>query len=352
MREPPIIRRYPWLAALPRAGLLGALPTPVERSGAAESLWVKRDDLSATGLGGNKVRALDWLLGGVGAGDTVVTVGGAGSTHALATVRHAHRLGARAEVLRWRQEMNDAAERVGARLCAEGDACADARTVAGVYARALVRRARARVRGERLRWIPAGGTTPLGILGHVDAALELAAQVAAGVMPAPARVVLPLGSGGTAAGLALGFAIAGLETDVVGVQVVPVVVARRGRVLGLAAATARLIERLDRANGGTTRVPRPSPSRVRVERLQYGGAYGRETAAGRAAARRFAEHHAARALDATYSAKAFAAALAACDGKPTLFWLTYDEAATRDQGPGSGDEDSGPGSRSGGRRSD
>ena len=62
------------------------------------------------------------------------------------------------------------------------------------------------------QYIPLGGSTPLGTLGHVNAALELADQVERGELPLPGRVVVPLGSGGTAAGLALGFAIAGLDT--------------------------------------------------------------------------------------------------------------------------------------------
>ncbi|MCA7081928.1 pyridoxal-phosphate dependent enzyme, partial [Staphylococcus aureus] len=70
-------------------------------------------------------------------------------------------------------------------------------------------------------FVPAGGTSPLGILGHVAGALELARQVDEGLLPPPARVVLPLGSGGTTAGLVLGLAIAGIDAEVVGVQVVP-----------------------------------------------------------------------------------------------------------------------------------
>ena len=37
-------------------------------------------------------------------------------------------------------------------------------------------------------------------------------------------------------------------------------------------------------------------------------------------------------LDPTYGAKAFAAALAACDGRPTLFWVTFDARWLGDAG--------------------
>ena len=49
--------------------------------------------------------------------------------------------------------------------------------------------------------------------------LEIAAQVEDGSLPEPAHAVVPVGTGGTAAGLALGFQLAGLRTRVVGVVV-------------------------------------------------------------------------------------------------------------------------------------
>lgn len=284
----------------------------MERSSLGSNLWVKRDDLSGRPLGGNKVRALEFLLGGVGAGEEVLTVGATGSTHALATALYAARLGARTTVFRWPQEMNDVARGVDACLRASATV-RDSAWVGLAYARVALHRLR-----HRPRWIPAGGTCPLGILGHVDAALELAAQVEAGLLPAPERVVLPLGSGGTAAGLVLGFALAGLDAEVVGVQVVPRIVARPSRVRGLVRATRRFIARVTGHPVGEV-----APGRFRVEPGFYGGAYGRELPAAREAASRFRAVHPGAMLDATYSAKACAAALACCDDRPTLFWLTF-----------------------------
>jgi D-cysteine desulfhydrase len=310
-----LIDHFPALASLPRAGLLGTLPTPVVPSTLAPALWIKRDDLTALPIGGNKVRALDFLLGGLEPGTTVLTAGASGSTHVLTTIVHAKRLGARTSIILWPQEMNDVARVVARRIQAEADAVYTARSVPGTYWRAL------RTRAFRdVRWVPAGATSALGLLGHVDAALELAGQIGAGECPAPARIIVPLGSGGTAAGLALGAEIARLSTHVVGVRVVSRVVANKARVLRLAARAARLIERI--AQGA--RVPRLSPDRLQVVEGYFGGAYGRETSDGRAAAQRFRDGHGPAALEPTYTAKAFAAALAACDGEPTVFWLTFD----------------------------
>jgi D-cysteine desulfhydrase len=310
----PLLRRFPTLSALPRAQL-GHYPTPVERiDQVAPGLWVKREDLTAEPLGGNKVRALEFFLGGLNAGEALTTVGAVGSTHVLATAVYGSQLGARPIVYRWRQEMNAAARRVADRIAATA---ADAPIVHGVamaYARAWF----ARLGGAR--WIPAGGSSPLGILGQVNAGLEVASQVTAGVLPAPDRIVVPLGSGGTLAGLAIGFGIAQFETQLIGVRVVPRIVANRLRIRRLLAGTTRLIERIT-----SKRLSPPDMRRVEIRSDFFGGAYGRETPAGSEAARQFTERTGI-AIDATYGAKALAAALALCRERrgTTLFWLSFD----------------------------
>ena len=298
------------LRALPRASLGRVVSPAVSAESLAPGLWIKRDDLNAPVAGGNKVRALELLLAGIAPDERVVTVGGWGSTHALATALHAQRLGARAATWRWKQAMTPTAERVAALTDrhAEGGRV---RTLPGAYARA----AAARIGGAR--WIPAGGSSPLGVLGHVNAALELAAQVAAGALPMPARIVLPLGSGGTAAGLLLGFAIAGLDIEIVGARVVPRILGNSGHVRTLAHRTARLMRRLGA----------PVPRRLgqfTVAHEAFAGAYGRESPRGRAAADRLRALEPGIECDPTYSAKALAVALARADGRPTLFWLTFD----------------------------
>ena len=317
----PLLLRYPSLVWVPRVRL-GAFPTPVERLPSARGeLWIKRDDLSGTPLGGNKVRSLEFLLAGLSAGDDVVTTGARGSTHALATAVYGRALGARVTVVRWPQEMNREAYQVAAAIRGIAAEVRDARSTLGALALGAWLRLR---RGAR--WVPPGGTSPRGALGHVNAALELFEQVSAGRLPPPARIVVPLGSGGTAAGLALGLAIAGLETTVCCAVVAPRIVANKRRVLSIAERCARFIER-----GTGTKVPRPDPARLVVDRTQYGGAYGRPTSQGRDAARWLLDT-AGIAIDSTYSAKAFAAAMSNAANEtsagPTLFWLTYDARAS------------------------
>lgn len=311
----PLYDRFPALRAIPRVSLC-VLPSPVELATIdGTDVWIKTDGLNAAVCGGNKVRALEFLLAGIQAGETVLTVGGEGSTHVLATATHARRLGARVIGIRWRHEMNHSAYRVA-------DMIADECVLSPVYGNTAIALLRAQLTRltQQCRYIPIGGSTPLGVLAHVNAALELAAQVRAGELPAPTRVVVPLGSGGTVAGLSLGFAIAGLDTATIAVQVTPAIVANRLHVKRLISRTARLIER-------TTgeRIARVPAQLLGIVRDAYGGAYGRLLPAATAAAHDLESATGIR-LDDTYSAKAFVIALELArraDGT-TLFWDTFD----------------------------
>jgi D-cysteine desulfhydrase len=313
-----LLARYPGLAATVRRIDLGVGETPLERWLVDDvPLLIKRDDLTSPLLGGNKVRALELLLAGVGPDTILLTVGATGSTHALAVAEFGRSLGAGTEVITWPQETHVVALATARRLAAAARVT-PARSVAEAYLRAFVRRMR---RAGRIHWVPAGGSVPLGALGQVSAALELAAQLERGALAAPDTLVVPLGSGGTAAGLLVGLALAGLPTRVLGVQVVPRIVANHARVARLARRTHALLSRLLGAP-----LPPLDVTRLSIDRAAYGGAYGRETASATAAAEQLRLAGGPR-LDGTYSAKAFAAALARARRSPderVLFWLTFD----------------------------
>lgn len=313
----PLVRRFPALASVPRV-VLGQYPTPVEPvllPDLPAPLWLKRDDLTSAELGGNKVRALEFLLAGVHAGDVLLTGGGEGSTHVLATAVHADRLGARVHAVRWRHDMHPVAERVAERAAGTCAVVEGTATSLGGVLRALWLRAR-----RRGKWIPFGGTSPRGILGHINAGLELAEQVQAGALPKPDRVVVALGTGGTTSGLALGFAAAGMQTTVIGARVVPRIASGLARVRWLARRTTRWVER---ETG--VRLPPLSRDAVRVVHDVFGGAYGRVSPTGSEAAATM-ERASGLMLDATYGAKAFDAALrvARRESGVTLFWSTFD----------------------------
>jgi D-cysteine desulfhydrase len=313
----PLYERFPAMHDIARVSLC-VMPSPVEHITGitgAQDLWIKRDDLNAPQCGGNKVRALEFLLGNVQPGDTVLTLGGAGSTHVLSTTLHARRIGAKTIALRWRHEMNSVADVVSERLGRELGDTTIGRTALGAVLRSQYLRLR-----RTVHFIPVGGSTPLGALGHVNAGLELAAQIRAGALPVPRRIVLPLGSGGTMAGLSLGLAIAELDIPIIGARVAPRICANQRKVQRIARGAAQLI-----ADFTGQLPPLARAENLRTAHHVYGGAYGRPMAAGTEAASRLSGISDIR-LDATNSAKAFAVALefaCALEG-PTLFWLTFD----------------------------
>ena len=306
-----LTRHFPELAVAPRVAL-GSFPTPVQTVDHVPGLWVKRDDRSGEPFGGNKIRALEFLLATAPPASRLVTVGGAGSTHALTTVLVGQRTGHAVFVGRWRQEMNKVASVVADRIERHADTAPLFSHPAVAYLWAIAQRL------GGASWIPGGGTSPLGMLGHVNAGLELADQITSGDLDRPAAIVVPLGSGGTAAGIALGLHMVTMNVPVIAVRVVPRIVANAVRLRSLMRRTARLIAAL----GGPPANPPPAPA-ITLVHDAYGGAYGRETDAGRRASCQFRQSM-GFSLDATYSAKAFAVAIERARREPTLFWLTFD----------------------------
>jgi len=158
------------------------------------------------------------------------------------------------------------------------------------------------VRDRRLPWyLPAGGSNPFGATAYVEAAYEIAQQVEAGLLPEPATVVTAVGSGGTAAGLALGLRLAGLRTRVFGAVVNDSFPLDATTVTGLANRTADLL----RERGASLDLPPLEPVNVTMRTDWLGTTYGDPTPASMAAvadAERDALH-----LEPVYTGKALAA---------------------------------------------
>jgi D-cysteine desulfhydrase len=324
---PPLLRAFPALAArLPRVPL-GLLPTPVERAArlgrraGIEALLVKRDDLSGAAYGGGKTRKLELLLGEAreAGARAVVTFGGAGSNQAVATALYAAELGLRAILLLAPQP---GGEHLRQNLLAALRAGAEIRLVSSVAeAEAEARRMARRAPAAAPHVIPAGGSSPLGNLAFVNAAFELADQIAAGEAPAPDRIYVAMGTMGSAAGLAIGLRALGLAARVVAVRCSGAGTSSEPALLAAAAATVAYARRLD-----------PSFPDVRLRRgdvllddRHLGAGYARATAAGlRAIA--MAREEEGWTLEPTYTGKALAALLGdarALAGKVALFWHTH-----------------------------
>ena len=177
---------------------LGVWPTPLERAprlAAAlglQQLWIKRDDLTGLGGGGNKVRKLQYTCAeALEAGaTTLITTGAAQSNHARLTAAAAARLGLRCVLVLAGREP---AVRRG-NLILDGLAGAE---IIWAGDRPLAEAAAAEAQARpRSYLIPYGGSSRSSVKGYADCARELVQQ-----LPDFDRLVVAVGSGGTMAGL-------------------------------------------------------------------------------------------------------------------------------------------------------
>lgn len=222
------------LSDIPRVRL-GSFPTPCQPTprlgsllGTAE-LWVKRDDLTGFSWGGNKVRTIEYLLADAiqQDADTVVVCGGPTSNFAaLMAVACAtsglavHHISYGSQPSRMPAAL---AVSLGSGAVVEFTGSQD-RASMGAAANAEARQLR--IVGKHPYVVPRGGATAVGALGFANAAVELAEQLEQVGFEA-VTVVLPVGSGGTIAGLIAGLTVAlgptgqaaSLNIDVVGVSV-------------------------------------------------------------------------------------------------------------------------------------
>lgn len=274
------------------------LPSPVRQlreSGFRQraALWLKDDSQVHPIYGGNKCRKLVHILAQAEAQgkSDVVTFGAAGSHHVLATALFCRAWGLRARALLVAQPWSAHAQRVlhasvnsgielvpvgfGARTLGAAIACID----------------------SRCQVIAPGGSNVCGSFGYFEAALELAAQIAGGQIPEPDVIVVAFGSAGTAAGLWAGVEHAGLRSRILAVSVVGM----RGRAL----YAARLARRILQFAGSQAKL---DPHRLTVDSRWVGAGYGFESAAARTAIELGVSLDLP--LDPTYTAKAFAGALA------------------------------------------
>jgi D-cysteine desulfhydrase family pyridoxal phosphate-dependent enzyme len=299
------------LDRFPRASL-GHWPTPLERASRLPGeIWLKRDDCSGLALGGNKTRKLEFLLGAALADGCTgaVTFGALQSNHARQTAAACARLGLTCDLILVR-----AVDRSDEHYVRSGNLLLDELLGATVHIvddddEAFEVFASLFDSGRSLYGIGPGGSDPVGTLGYVAAALELAAQCSA-VDLTPARVVVAASTAGTATGLILGLAAAGLDT-----------VVDIACVYADATHTAEVVEGLLTSTAALLGVDVPANDRWKITDHTLGPGYGIPTEAGRAAISSLATAEGVL-LDPVYTAKAMAHLLATPTEGPTVFLHT------------------------------
>lgn len=325
--EPILFEMYPGLRDIPWRSL-GNFPTPVaklERLGRElgyENIWIKEDDKSSDYYGGNKVRKLEFTLPDAlqKKKKTVMTYGGIGTNHGLATAIHGNRLGLNTLLLLVDQPVTTHVQEnlllfqhFGAQLCY-------VKNKAGAVSKSiwhfLLKRS--------IYYLPPGGSSPRGSLGLVAAAFELRRQIDAGEIPEPKYIFVALGSKGTMAGLLVGSRLASLNSTIVGVRVSYRWLANEKTTANLANKVVDLMRKYDR----NVPLMKFNGEDMYVLHDFCGGGYGVPTSQGEEAMEILREAEDIK-LDLTYTAKAFAALLHFVrtqkdrESAPLLFWNTF-----------------------------
>lgn len=262
------------LSTFPRIRITHS-PTPLEfmprltEALGGPNLYVKRDDCTGLGTGGNKTRKLEFLMADALAlnADTIITQGATQSNHARQTAAIAAKMGMRCEIL--------LEDRTGSKVDEykhSGNVFLD--HLYGAHVRELpggadmnaameMRAGELRVKGRKPYVIPGGGSNPIGALGYVVCALEMVDQFNQLGLDV-SHVVHATGSAGTQAGLLAGLQGTRSLIPVLGIGVRAAKEAQETNVYNLAVKTAELL-------GVPGAVPRDSV----VANCDYvGGGYG------------------------------------------------------------------------------
>jgi D-cysteine desulfhydrase len=334
----PLFEQYPLLREKLAYVSLGEFPTPVqklERLGAElgiSQLYIKRDDLSGNLYGGNKPRKLEFILGNAlhSKAKEVMTFGGAGSNHALATAIYARQVGLKSISMLMPQPNAQYVRRnllmshhCGAELHLCGTGLESVRNTPLVYTAATYQLLRHRLKEDRFpSFIPPGGSSPPGLVGFVNAALELRGQIASGEMPEPEYIYVACGTMGTAAGLTLGLRAARLGSRVVSVRICGEKYVNTRAMIKLINETNSLLRSLDAS------FPKFESSEADIDiRHDYvGQRYALFTDEGMEAVSLIRECEGIK-LDGTYTGKTLAALKhdakdGSLRGKAVLFWNT------------------------------
>jgi len=199
---------------------LAHLPTPIEalprltKLLQGPQLFIKRDDLTGLGLGGNKTRKLEYLAADALAQGcrTLITTGAVQSNHCRQVAAAAAHLGLGCILVLAGEDPGSRQgnllldELSGAKLVfvpkEERDQCLQQAF------------AQAEEDGMQPYLIPYGGSNPVGVQGYIQAMQELQDQNLQ-----PDWIVLASSSGGTQAGLVLGAKQTGFSGRILGISV-------------------------------------------------------------------------------------------------------------------------------------
>ena len=344
--DAPIFKAFPGLQETLAHITLGTFPTPILKTDKfgiflkdafgidVKNLYVKQDSLSgrkntdpAQLFGGNKVRKLEFILADAllcGA-ETIVTVGDAGSNHALATAIYSKLVGLDCIIMLAPQLNTSYLQR---NLLMDLYYSPTIKAYFSEAQRAVdeIKVSREFILAEKQSpyYIPMGGSNEVGAVGFVNAAFELKEQIDQKIVPEPDYIYVTLGSAGTAAGFILGCKAAGLKSKIVAVRISGTPEIKASVLKKLIKSTNKYLNMFDK-NFPIFEITEDDYS---INHDFTGTKYAETTKEGALAIRLLRTFEKIQ-LDGTYTGKTFAALLFDLIKKPKLqnknilFWNTY-----------------------------
>ncbi len=329
----PLFKRFPNLAKKISHIKLGNFPTPIKKLEnlgkeiGLDNFYLKNDGISSKPFGGNKIRKLEFLLADALDNNvkTVITVGDAGSNHALATIVSAQKLGLKTVSMLSPQLNTTYLHRnlllslfYGGQInYFESEEERDENIINILHEKIK------QEDGVAPYFIPSGGSCPIGSIGFVNAVFELKEQIDQGLMPEPDYIYVTLGSSGTAAGIALGLKLARLKSILVPVRISGESDEKKKVFTNLFNQTNELLNKLD----STCSIIK-LPEEILINNDFAGEEYALITTQARNAIKQLFEAEDIK-LEGTYTGKTFAALLndiknkKELQNKTILFWDTF-----------------------------
>ncbi len=199
------------------------LPTPLEYlKNVSEDLGInvycKRDDLTNLATGGNKLRKLEYFLkDAMDKGATMlITEGGAQTNHGRLTAAVAAKYGLKCAIV----TADEYPGEISANLLLDGMMGCPVFFVSDMETGRQAVIDKFTAEGEKVYYVPMGGSNEIGMLGYVECAIELDRQ-ARDLDIADATIYVTVGSMGTYLGMLLGLKECGSDLKLVGINVLP-----------------------------------------------------------------------------------------------------------------------------------
>jgi D-cysteine desulfhydrase len=287
-----------------------------------DSLWIKRDDLTGLAFGGNKTRKLEYVVGDAKAQkcDTLVTVGALQSNHCRQTAAAAAATGMRCILLLAGEEP----EVLEGNLLLSRMMGAEIKYYPDESLFTLRKHmdevmATLEDFGLKPYAIPEGAAMAVGCVSYAVAMEELRQQMQSQNVEF-SKILIPVGTGGTHAGMLVGAQLLGIDTEVIGIAVAADARATEERIRDLVDKMVSVYSL------------EPFEPDIRVDDSFLGKGYAKVDDSVRSALEMFAKMDAII-LDPVYTGKAGVALMRMAlngdiaPGEPTLFYHTGGQPA-------------------------